>query len=210
MSNIFQDFKNRKGKWVKTFNYDGRTCFTKSGRLWSDVRQRCKVGGHYQNKKPTYIGCTMSDNFKDFQFFADWHQNQIGYGLTDYHLDKDILSDYNKLYSEDNCVLVPKDLNAFFKRFDSLQKLPQGVWISQSGLYGASIGNGVTSRKKHLGIFKTIKDASHAYKVAKDSLGKVWYKRLSNNEFNIDPRVIERMRNWEYISDWKKYEADSV
>lgn len=204
MSNVFQDFKNRKGKWVKSFKYDGRSCFTKSGRLWSDIQQRCKIGGHYQSKKPTYVGCTMSENFKDFQFFAEWHQAQVGYCLKDYHLDKDILVDYNKIYSEDNCVLVPKDLNAFFKRFESLQKLPQGVWISQSGLYGASIGSEVTSRKKHLGVFNTIEDASYAYKVAKDALAKEWYQRLSSGEFKIDTRVIERMRTWEYNSDWKE------
>lgn len=203
MTNIVANFKDRRGKWVKVFRGGGTTYFTVSGRVWSDINQRCKVGGYYQNRKPTYVGCTMSENFKDFQFFVDWHQSQVGFMLPDYNFDKDILEDKNKVYGEDTCVLVPKTLNAFFKRYNSLPTNPQGVFPTPHGKWAAAIGSDVTSRKTALGVHSKIEDAVAAYKKAKNALARRWYERLKSGEFAVDPRVIERMRTWEFICDWE-------
>lgn len=196
MSNIFPDFKSRDGKWVKCFKLGDSTGFTTAGRLWSDMAQRCKPDGHFQAVKPTYKQCSMSENFKDFQYFAEWCQSQAGYLQKDYHLDKDILIDGNKLYSEDTCVFVPKDLNAFSKKFDRPREdLPTGVYKTKSGKFKAKAGDKVFGNFV-VGIFATIEEASEAYIEQKKMYSKIWYNRLLSGEFIVDNRVVERMKDW--------------
>lgn len=85
---------------------------TKEYQLWLNMLGRC-YSQRIHLKNPTYLDCSVSDNFKSFQYFADWANKQIGFGLKGYALDKDILSKGNKVYSEDNCVFVPSNLNNF-------------------------------------------------------------------------------------------------
>jgi hypothetical protein len=106
MTRVVQDFKIRDGAWMTSYKMYHKQYLTKSRRLWMGMRGRCKVGGSTQQERATYIGCTMSVNFRDFQFFADWCQVQVGYGEDGYELDKDILSKGAKIYHEDMCVCV--------------------------------------------------------------------------------------------------------
>jgi len=200
MSNIFPDFKSRDGRWVKCFKLENSTGFTKAGRLWSDVAHRCNPKGAFQNKKPTYKQCVMSDNFKNFQYFAEWCQDQIGYLEEGYHLDKDILFEGNKVYSEDTCVFIPKDLNAFSKRYDKPRiGIPTGVYITKSGKFIAKAGDKALGNVV-VGLFNTAKEASDAYILQKEMYAEIWYKRLLSREFYVDPRVIDKMRGWKYTA----------
>ena len=56
--------------------------------LWKNMLRRC-YSVKTQSKQPTYIGCTVSDNFKDYSFFYKWVQQQVGFNLAGYQLDKD-------------------------------------------------------------------------------------------------------------------------
>lgn len=107
------DFKDAAGQWVKGYGLCGTGYITRAYQSWNRVRDRCKIGGKYQQRKPTYIGCTMTENFEDFQFFAEWVQAQVGYSCNGYQLDKDILVAGNKVYGENTCVFVPQQLNMF-------------------------------------------------------------------------------------------------
>lgn len=190
-------YKDSDGKWLKSFG----GVLTPSYQVWYSMMQRCILNGRIQNKYPTYQGCTTSKEFEDFQYFADWYSKQVGYGLPDYDLDKDILFPDNKLYSEDTCVLIPHALNIFFiaKRSENGRgAFPQGVTYQQSAFkYKASIScSGVA---KYLGIYETAEEAFQVYKVAKEAEARRWYERLSAGEFIVDPRVIERMRVWTLV-----------
>lgn len=65
----------------------------------------------YQEKQPTYIGCSVSTEFQNFQNFAEWYYKykyECNYPLE---LDKDLLYEGNKIYSPSRCCLIPKEIN---------------------------------------------------------------------------------------------------
>lgn len=66
--------------------------------------------------------------FKSYSYFYDWCQNQIGFGTPGWQLDKDILIKGNKIYSEDLCIFVPKDINTILEKSDAIRGVdPIGV-----------------------------------------------------------------------------------
>lgn len=81
MAIVVDDFKAANGLWVKGYRVGTPQYITRSGRLWDNMSMRCKVGGALQETRNVYVGCTMSENFKNFQFFADWHIAQVGYAV---------------------------------------------------------------------------------------------------------------------------------
>ena len=84
------------------------------GKLWMDMINRC-YNPKRLIKAKSYIGCEVSEDWHNFQNFADWCQNQKGFKVLGWALDKDILSKESKIYSPDTCLFVPKELNNFFK-----------------------------------------------------------------------------------------------
>lgn len=200
---IAEDVKDNKGIWLKGYTAGDTRYATKSAVAWYSIRWRCNPRGVFQKRKPTYRTCEMSENFRDFQFFTRWYREQVGYNCERYALDKDILNKGNKLYSEHTCVLVPQELNGFLTACDAKRgDLPQGVYFDkQASKYKAQIQSG--GKVVNIGRYFSINAAKDAYKVAKDAEARQWYNRLIKGEFIVDARVIERMRTWEHICDWK-------
>ncbi len=93
--------------------------------LWYDILTRC-YSDKFKIKNPTYIGCTIADEWHSFMSFRSWVLSQVQWeGL---HLDKDLLSPGNKIYGPDTCIFVPEDVNKFltFNRRNKTN-LPIGV-----------------------------------------------------------------------------------
>lgn len=189
-----QDFKNSKGEWAKSSQIHGYQVYTKSRSLWKDIASRCKKGSYNQIKFPRYVGCSMSNNFKNFQFFAEWCQKQIGYCVEGYHIDKDLLTNGNKEYHEDKCVFIPASLNYFLCAANAIRgDLPQGVSLVEDK-FRASIS--IDGKTTALGLFNSSKEASCAYKVAKEKEARRWVERLINSNSIVDSRVIDRLKIW--------------
>lgn len=136
--------------------------------VWKDILKRC-YSEKNQEKQPTYIGCSIVENWHNFQSFAAWYEeNYYEVDGLKSALDKDILIKGNKVYSPETCVFVPQRINQLFVKNDiSRGKLPLGVKYSLKGdRFVAGCG------KKYLGTFDTPEKAFLAYKKSKEQLIK--------------------------------------
>jgi hypothetical protein len=155
ISNV-PDFEDENGLWVRSYSpAPNESHTTRAGLLWHSVNMRCKVGGFYQAKKPTYIGCT--NGFKDFQEFAEWCQHQYGYLNKEdngnyWSLDKDLKVFGNKEYSKETCIFVPSRVNSLLNSSNASRGcFPLGVDFHQQK-FRIRCYQGATTRK-HLGHF---------------------------------------------------------
>ena len=163
--------------------------------LWVNMLVRTTKA--YWDKFPTYIGVEVSDNFKSYSYFYDWCQEQVGFNnnsASTWQLDKDLLIKGNKLYGEDTCVFVPKEIN-FLLLGNNVDRgdCPIGVYLNKRvGRYVASccIGAGET---QSLGYYETKEGAFQAYKKAKEAYIKVV---ADNWKQDIDFRVYQALINY--------------
>ena len=152
-------------------NTDGMACkidgkMTPEYTLWSNMLARC-YSEKYKTNNPHYVGCTVSDNFKDFRYFVKWCGRQKGYNMNGWALDKDILVKHNKIYSEDTCCFVPREINNLLtKRNGKRGDLPIGV-SSQKGTGRYLVYMSVKGRIKYFGTFSDVNEAFQTYKTVK-------------------------------------------
>ena len=167
---------------------------TKEYDLWTSMLERC-YSDNFKNKHPTYKDCEVSDNFKSYEYFYEWCQNQIGFDNdgngNPFQLDKDLLIKGNKVYSEDSCVFIPVDVNLVLtKRTSSRGQHLIGVcWHKRDKAFSARV-NKNKGKREHLGYFKTEIEAFNAYKKAKESFVKEQAEKWKGK---IDERAYEAL-----------------
>lgn len=164
---------------------------TKSFIAWVNMIYRC-YSQKIQERYPTYIGCSVVDEWLDYQIFADWYEAQRHSSL-DYHLDKDILVANNKIYSSETCCLVPKELNAILLDHGRKRgKCPQGVYLfKQNGKFVAKLR--INGKRKHLGYYVCPNEAHSAYVSAKEQYVK---EKALEWKDRIESRVYDALMNW--------------
>lgn len=167
-------------------NFNGRRI--KEYTLWNNILKRC-YNTSYHIERPTYSDCTLSENFKNFNYFYQWCQNKIGFRNQNWQLDKDILLKGNKIYHEDLCVFVPPDINGLFIKSNATRgNLPIGVSLHYSGKYIAQCKN------TYIGIYLSSDEAFRAYKAFKENL--ILTKALQYQN-HIDIKLYNAMLNYE-------------
>ena len=171
---------------------------TKEYKLWTSMLERC-YSSNSKNKYPTYEGCEVSDNFKSYEYFYEWCNKQIGFDNEGWHLDKDLLIKGNKVYSENTCVFIPKEINLLLVRHTpSRGKHPIGVyWRNTKKAFVARVckNKGVS---EWLGCFTTELEAYNAYKTAKESFIK---EQANKWKSQIDPRAYNALMSYEVNID---------
>ena len=171
---------------------------TKEYVLWKSMLERC-YSDKYQKKQPTYKDCEVSENFKYYEYFYEWCQNQIGFGECGFQLDKDLLIKGNKVYSEDSCVFIPREINqVLIKREASRGGHLIGVyWNKKASAFVAQVCKN-KGKREHLGYFNTELEAFDAYKTAKESFIK---EQADKWKDKIDPRAYNALMNYEVNID---------
>jgi hypothetical protein len=126
---------------------------------WYNMLKRC-YSHKCQIKIPTYIGCTVCEEWLRFSNFKAWMETQDWEGKC---LDKDILIQGNKIYSPNTCIFVTEAINKLFTKCDASRgEYKLGVCFNkEKGKYRARCT--VYGKEKHLGYYLTEEEAYQVY-----------------------------------------------
>lgn len=165
---------------------------TKAYILWSSIIERC-YSERFLMKNPTYRGCTVCEDWYNFQNFAEWYYSQE-FGGIGYEIDKDVLSGDEKMYSPNTCCFLPKEINTLFNESKATRtNMPQGVYLNKrTGSYVAQLSVG-TGKREYFGSHKTPEDAFEAYKIAKELYVKEVVMKWKGK---IDDKVFSVLMGW--------------
>ena len=166
---------------------------TKEYVLWKNMLERC-YSDSFKKRRPTYEGCKVSENFLHYEYFYEWCHKQIGFSNKGWHLDKDLLIKGNKVYSEDSCIFLPREINQLLvKCTASRGKYLIGVcWCNTKKAFVARVGRS-KGKQEHLWYFNTEIEAFNAYKQAKEAFIK---EQANKWESQIDDRAYNALMNY--------------
>lgn len=145
--------------------YIGEGKYTPKGhksiyRVWKDMIERCYIR---KRKTEAYIDCNVYDSWFNFQEFAEWCENQKGFGMKDWQLDKDLLVKGNKVYGPNTCAFVPSKINTILHTKESCRgDYPVGVtYLKKTGKFMSSINN------TYMGNYATYQEAHQRWQLEK-------------------------------------------
>jgi hypothetical protein len=159
---------------------------------WKAILQR-GYDKKYHINYPTYTGCSVAEEWHNFQNFAQWFEDNYNpETMIGWHLDKDILVRGNKIYSPETCCFVPHDINSLFRNNKKVtNNLAVGVHKSFDN-FTAYIHKNNTAT--YIGTYRTIEEAFQAYKAEKEK----YIKEVADKwKDKIDPKVYEAMYKYE-------------
>ena len=160
---------------------------------WVSMFKRCYCK-HYQKDKPSYIGCSVCEEWIKFMTFKAWMVQQEWDGR---HLEKDILFPENKVYSPETCVFVTPTVNGFVLDCSrSRGDTPIGVtWNNRLSKYVAQCSDPFTARRTvHLGCYDCPQVAHQAWRTYKHSLALRLANELELTGIASDLRVAAALR----------------
>ena len=167
---------------------------TKEYTLWKCMLERC-YSDSFKKKRQTYEGCEVSNKFKSYEYFYEWCNKQIGFDVSGFELDKDLLMKGNKVYSEDTCVFIPSEINTVLTKSTASrgQHLIGVCWSKTHKAFKAQVSKS-KGKSEYLGYFKTEIEAFDAYKKAKESFIK---EQANKWKGKIDERAYNALMNHE-------------
>ena len=156
-------------------------------QTWAGMLCRC-YSAKYQERCPTYEGCTVSEEWERFSNFRAWMMEQ---DWENKQLDKDLLFEGNKAYSDETCVFVTGMVNNFTIDSGAVRgEWMIGVhWHKGSGKFKSQCSNPFTKKQEHLGLFICDEEAHQKWLKRKLELAK----ELA--AIQTDERVAEALIN---------------
>ena len=159
-------------------------------KVWNNILDRC-YNEKTKLKYKAYSDCSTSNNFKYYEYFYEWFTSQKGCDER-FEVDKDLLVKGNRIYSENTCILLPKEINLAL----SVKKSQRGqylIGVQKNGKnFLARCSTGTGERK--LGYYTTEIEAFNAYKQAKEN----YLKELANKwKDKIDIRAYNALMAYE-------------
>jgi len=161
-------------------------------QVWVDMLRRC-YSTKFHERQPTYKGCSVSEEWLTFSVFKRWMERQVFEGLQ---LDKDLLFDGNKVYSEETCVFVTSVVNSFTS--DSGAKRGEwliGVsWNKEKIKFSSKCSNPFTKKLEHLGYFTSELEAHQAWLKRKLELAHILAAEQTDER--VAKALVERYTNY--------------
>ena len=166
-------------------------------RSWYEMLRRC-YSEVYQRKQPTYVGCSVCDDWIYLSRFKAWMETQDWQGKV---LDKDLLIEGNKFYSPDTCVFVTQAVNNFMTDTRAKRGIyPIGVCFDkESGKFATYCRNPFTKKGQTVGRFHCPMEAH-----------KAWQRRKHEHALKLadmqdDPRIAKALRErYSPDKDWSE------
>jgi hypothetical protein len=202
-----KNIKNPYDKTVYDIGYIGEGNYkakingehTQQYKFWSSMMRRCYQEKSCERRNITYEDKIVCMDWHNFQNFADWFDDNY-YEIDNevMQLDKDILYKGNKIYSPDNCIIVPLRINNLFTKSDSKRgDYPIGVsYCKDTNSFKAycSIIQKNKKKQKHLGLYQTPEEAFYkGYKPFKET----YIKEVAEDyKSKIPIELYKAMYNW--------------
>ena len=186
---------------------DGKYSYKSNKKMystWNGIFIRC-YDENFQKKRPTYIGCTICEEWHNYQNFAKWYEENFYQieGKT-MHLDKDLLIKGNRTYSPDTCVFLPTEINNLFNyKSQTNKRKNNGEMVGAYKIHNkyksfcgiTIIENGIeVHKRRYLGIYNTQLEASTVYKKFKEG----YLKEVANKYKELIPeKIYNAIYKWE-------------
>jgi len=172
------------GVGINDANYETHEC--PYYKRWAQMLSRC-YSKKYQERKPTYIGCTVCKEWLTFSNFKAWMEGEDWAGKS---IDKDLLFFNNKIYSEKTCIFIDSLINTFLCSSDASRGcLPIGVSVhKEAGKFRSNCSNPLTKKVEYLGLFTCPEKAHLAWKKRKHEIA------CQLAELQSDKRVANALR----------------
>ena len=193
--NIPKAHESKDGKSVATWEY----------LKWQSMLQRC-FDNKLKEKEPTYKDVTCCKRWLCFSYFLeDLEILKQEYNWSEdikLNLDKDILHKGNKIYSLENCVLVPQWINTLFVKNDANRgDCPIGVSYHKGAKKYQAFCS-VNGEYVNLGYYNTIEQAFNTYKIAKEQeIKRVADECVSKGFISKDSRLYKAMMGYQIKID---------
>lgn len=191
----------RSSKLVHGKGVKGNSAISLNGRhikayaTWRNMLKRC-YSTICQKLSPTYVECTVCDEWLYFPTFKEWFDANYVEG---WHLDKDLLANGNKIYGPTTCVFVPRQINNLFTDHGRARgEHPIGVWFNKkAGKFVAYVA--IDSKKQHLGYFTNVDEAHKAYLIAKKAnvirMANEWREKIQPKLYDALIRKADELTN---------------
>ena len=161
-------------------------------RVWDSMLQRCCCS-KFQERWPTYKGCSVSEEWLRFSNFRSWMEKQDWEGMQ---LDKDLLSEGNKVYSKETCTFVTRGVNLFTtdRRNDRGEWLIGVCWDKRVGKFRSRCSNPFTKKQEYLGYFDCELEAHQEWLKRKLELAHLLAAEQTDER--VAKALIERYTNY--------------
>lgn len=161
--------------------------------VWTDMLARC-YNLKRLKKHRCYVGCSVDEPWLRFSIFKSWMASQDWIGKQ---LDKDLLIKGNRIYSQNACVFIPRELNTFL--IDGLHykgKYRAGVIChKRDNKFYARCRNPFTSKREELGSYKSEEEAHRVWAKRKSEIAHIYANNTS------DQIVAEALMSRSWMED---------
>lgn len=143
---------------------------------WKNILTRC-YSQVEQNRRPSYIGCTVCEEWLSFMNFKAWMETQDWENKS---LDKDLLFDDNKIYSPETCVFIDKGLNSFLAKPKKSTTMVGTTLYKKYGTYISRIFH--NGEQLSLGVYSTQLEAHRKWQEKKIEIFDEYIEIYKNDE----------------------------
>ena len=171
--------------------------YKKIYNTWKNMLRRCYLKEE-MGKHPSYIDCSVCEEWHNYQNFAKWYEENYWGNNTKLQLDKDILIKGNKEYSPNTCVFVNKYINCLFTKSNNTRgDFPIGVSLYdvKDKRYMARYNE--NGKLIKIGVYDNPNDAFNAYKLFKEKYIKQIADEYKNKYKNFPQKLYDAMYNYE-------------